>query len=119
MAVDFAIQVYLPAFNLFARPIVVTPIKSQSSQLSYTARGIYGTQALDIAAEDASVFSDQVTILDVIENEFSVIPIQGDKVFIPAYLTLPELGDFELVDGKTNGGGQTTYNLRKLLVSKP
>jgi len=119
MAIDFATQVYSPAFNVFARPIVVTPLKSQPSQSSYTGRGVYSTQALDIAAEDASVFSDQVTILDVIEIEFSVIPIQGDLVSIPADGGLPALGDFELADGKTNGGGQTTYNLRKIMVSKP
>ena len=119
MAIDFAVQVYLPAFNIFARPITVTPLKSQPSQPAYTGRGIYGTTALDVTAEDVSIFSDQITILDVIENEFTIIPIQGDRVFIPAYLTLPELGDFELVDSKTNGGGQTTYNLRKIVVSKP
>ena len=119
MAIDFAIQVYLPAFNIFARPITVTPSKSQPSQPAYTGRGIYGTQSLDVDAEDSSVFSDQITILDIIENEFLIIPIQGDRVFIPAYLTLPELGNFELVDARTNGGGQTTYNLRKIVVSKP
>jgi len=119
MAIDFAAQVYLPAFNIFARPCVFTPLKSQPSQPAYTARGIYGTQALDITAEDASIFSDQITILDVIENEFTVVPIQGDLISIPADLTLPALGDFEIIDGKTNGGGQTTFNLRKLVVSKP
>ena len=119
MAIDFAVQVYLPAFNVFARPCVFTPLKSQPSQPSYSGRGIYGTTALDVATEDASIFSDQITILDIIEGEFSVLPIQGDRVFIPAYLTLPELGNFELVDSLTNGGGQTTFNLRKLVVSKP
>ena len=119
MAIDFAAQVYLPAFNIFARPCVFTPVKSQPSQPAYTGRGIYGTQPLDINAEDASIFSDQITILDVIENEFSVIPIQGDLVSIPADAALPALGDFEIVDTSTNGGGQTTYGLRKLVVSKP
>ena len=119
MAIDFGVQVYLPAFNTFARPCVFTPLKSQPGQPAYSGRGIYGTTALDVAAEDSSIFSDQITILDVLETEFSVIPIQGDLVFIPAYLTLPELGEFELVDSLINGGGQTTFNLRKRVVSKP
>ena len=119
MAIDFGKQVYLPAFNIFARSAVFTPVRSQPSQPSYTGRGIFGTQALDIGAEDSSVFSDQVTIFDVIETEFSVIPIQGDLISIPADLDLPALGDFEIVDSRTNGGGQTTYNLRKIVVSKP
>ena len=119
MAIDFSKQVYIPAFNIFARPCVFTPTKSQPSQPSYTGRGIYSTQPLDIAAEDASIFSDQITIFDVIENEFSVIPIQGDLVSIPADGALPALGDFEIVDTSTNGGGQTTYHLRKIVVSKP
>ncbi len=119
MAIDFSKQVYLPAFNIFARPAVFTPLKSQPSQPAYNGRGIYGTQELDVLAEGASTFSDQITIFDVIETEFSVVPIQGDRVSIPAYLELPALGDFEIIDSRINGGGQTTFNLRKIVTSKP
>lgn len=119
MVVDFSKQVYIPAFNTFARPVVFTPAASQPGQPAYTKRGIYSTQPLDIAAEDNSIFSDQITVLDVVEEEFPVIPLQGDLLTIPAYLTLPSLGDFEIIDGKTNGGGQTSFNLRQIVPKKP
>jgi len=119
MAIDFSKQVYIPAFNTFARPVVFTPVASQPGQSAYTNRGIYSTQALDVAAEDNSIFSDQITVLDIVEEEFPVIPLQGDTLSIPAYLTLPSLGDFEIIDAATNGGGQTSFSLRKLVTAKP
>ena len=119
MVVDFSKQVYIPAFNTFARPVTVTPTKSQPGQPAYTRRGIYSTQPLDVAAEDNTIFADQITVLDIVEEEFSVLPLTGDLLTIPAYLTLPSLGDFEVIDHATNGGGQTSLNIRQIVTSKP
>lgn len=119
MVVDFSKQVYIPAFNTFARPVTFTPVKSQPAQPAYIRRGIYSTQPLDIAAEDNSIFADQITVLDIVESEFLVLPLQGDLLTIPAYLTLPALGDFEIIDHATNGGGQTSLNLRQIVPKKP
>lgn len=119
MAIDFSKQVYIPAFNTFARPVIVTPTRSQPGQPAYTRRGIYGTQPLDVAAEDNTIFADQITVLDIVEEEFPVLPLTGDLLTIPAYLTLPSLGDFEVIDHATNGGGQTSLNIRQIVPSKP
>jgi hypothetical protein len=47
------------------------------------------------------------------------MPSQGDIVTIPANADLPALGDFNVIDVKSNGGGETTLTLRKVVVSKP
>jgi hypothetical protein len=40
MAIDYSKQVYVPAFNTFAREVIFTPVKSQPTQPAYTGRGI-------------------------------------------------------------------------------
>lgn len=119
MAVNFSQMVYSPAFDVFARPITVTPLKSQPNAPAYAARGIYSSQPLDVLAEEATTFSDAQTIVDIIEDEFSVLPIQGDLVGIPADVDLPAIGDFEIIDTKGNGGGETSLVIRRLVESKP
>ncbi|SRR6266566_4000673 len=119
MAIDFGAKVYFPAFNTFARAVVVTPLKSQPLQPAYNGRAVFSMQPLDIAAEDATIFSDQIIVLDIIESEYAVLPLQGDHVHIPIDGNLPDLGDFEIVDHSSNGGGQTSFNLRQIMTSKP
>lgn len=119
MAVDFASTVYLASHNLFARPVTFTPIKSQPTAAAYGGRGIYGTVPLDVMAEDGSILSDLKTILDILESEFSVLPMQQDQLTIPASQGLMALGTFEVSDVTTNGGGETTLTLRKLVTPKP
>jgi hypothetical protein len=119
MAVDFSTQVYTPTYNVFSRPITITPTKSQPLHLAYTARGIYGTAPIDVMAEDASIISDQRTILDIMETEFAVLPVQGDLVDIPSSASLPAMGTFEIIDTNTNGGGETTLFLRKWVTASP
>jgi hypothetical protein len=51
VAIDFAAEVYTPAFNTFARPITVTPSASQPRGQAYSARGIFGTEPMDVATE--------------------------------------------------------------------
>lgn len=119
MAVNFSTQVYLPVFNLLSRPITITPLASQPSVAAYASRGIYDTEPLDVLAEEEMVFSDSRVVLDILEEEFSVLPLQNDLVNIPAHIGMPALGDFEVIDVKSNGGGETTLSLRKLVPAKP
>jgi hypothetical protein len=119
MPVDFSTQIHSHTYEVFARPITVTPIKSQPNQSAYSARGIYGTVPIDVVAEDGSIISDARTIIDLREIEFSTIPIQGDQITIPASGNLPALGSFEILDTDTNGGGETTATLRKVMVARP
>lgn len=119
MPINVSSMVYLPAYDTFARAIRVTPLASQPGKLPYSARGIFDTGALDVVAEDGSIISEQRTILDVRDAEFTVVPIQGDEVMIPADGGLPDAGSFEVIDITRNGGGETTMNLRKIVRAKP
>lgn len=114
MAVDFSTLLLLPNFDMWAREVVITPLVSQPGAPAYTARGIYDTTPLDISELDGiTIISDQKTILDVRDSEFTVVPMQGDLVHIPAEGNIPAQGDFEVTDGDANGGGETTLSLRK------
>jgi hypothetical protein len=116
MAVNFANDLLTPNFGVWARPITVTPVVSAPAAAAYGARGVYGTQALDLLGED-SLISTQQTILDIIDDEFldagHALPQQGDRINIPASGGLRALGDFEVVSSAGNGGGETTLELRQ------
>ena len=117
--VNFSTLVYLPAFDMFARPVTFYPYVSQSAGSAYLARGIYSTRALDIVGLDGAITTDQQTILDIREIEFSVLPEQLDRCIIDAADAGPALGEFEIVSATSNGGGETTLVLRKWLPSAP
>jgi Big-like domain-containing protein len=114
MAVDFSTMVYSPNYDMWARDVVITPLVSQPGAPAYTARGIYTTDPVDIGGLDGvTITSDQRTILDVRDIEFTVVPMQGDLIHIPAEGNIPAEGDFEVIDGDANGGGETTLSIRK------
>jgi len=117
--VNFSTLVYKPAFDLFARPVTFYPYVSQPGVMWYAARGIYDTRPVDVQAMDGSIYSDQQTILDIREIEFAVLPLQGDRCSIDAADADPALGEFEIIDTDTNGGGETTLTLRKWLPPAP
>jgi hypothetical protein len=118
--VNFSTLVYLPNYDMFARPVVFTPLASQPGVPSYSARGIYDTRGIDVQAEDGSIVSDQQTILDILEVEFGVLPAQLDLVAIPADPDAGrDLGTFEIINAETNGGGETTLVIRKMTTSRP
>lgn len=119
MGVNFSNEVLLHGFNMFSVGITITPVKSQPGQAAYGNRGIYDTRPNDVMAEDGSIISDQQTILDIRESEFTVLPIQGDLVNIPVDCNGAPLGNYEIMDADTNGGGETTLLLRKIVTEKP
>lgn len=120
MGVNWSNQVYLPQYDFFSRPVDILPVKSIPGAPSYTARGIFNTVPVDIIGLDGSNISEQRTILDILEAEFNIMPAQQDRVFIPVDPNgMPELGWFEINDLDTNGGGETTLTLRRLVTSAP
>lgn len=114
MALNYSALVYRQAFNIFARPVTFV-----GGAVPPSGRGIYNTDTEDVLTEDGSVLSDQRTVLDVLEEEYTVLPSQGDNVIIPAENDLPALGEFKVIDVRSNGGGETTLTLRKVVVNKP
>jgi hypothetical protein len=121
MAVDFSKVVLDANYEFWSRPVTVTPVASQPGAPSYGARGIYSSGAIAIPAEGGMVISDQQTILDIMEVDFPVLPRQFDQITIPTDPAsgLPPLGDFEVVDVNSDGGGETTLVLRKLGAAVP
>lgn len=117
MAINWSTQVYAPQYTTFARPVTFNPVKSQPSAGTFDGRGIYGTVSIDVIGEDQTIISDARTILDVLESDFTVVPVQGDRVDIPANIGMPALGEFEIIDANTNGGGETTLFLRKWMAA--
>ena len=117
--VNFSTLVYGPAYDMFARRVTFYPYHSQPGGPSFAGRGIFGTRALAIVGLDGAVLSDQQTILDIREVEFAVLPQQFDRLYIDAADEGPALGEFEITDASTNGGGETTLVLRKWLPPTP
>jgi hypothetical protein len=115
MAVDFSLMVYLRCMDEFARSITIYPIVSQpGGPSSYVARGILDSRGTAIQTDAGMVvMSDQETILDIRENEYSVVPVQGDQIDIPAEGSIPAAGYFEITDAAWNGGGEITLTIRK------
>jgi hypothetical protein len=119
MAVEFSKEVYLRTQDMFSVGCTITPLKSNPAGAAYSTRGIFTTRPVDIVGVDGSIFSDQQTIIDIRELEFPILPIQGDRINIPVDCNGVPLGDFEIMDADTNGGGETTLVLRKLVTAKP
>ena len=120
MPIDFSNEVYLVAFNTFARPITVTPIASQPGAPSYGGNGIFDSKETDVLTEDGSIFSDSKTILDVRIEDFPVRPLQGDLIAVSDMPGAPG-GMFEIADvaGVGNAGGELTLTLKALVPTKP
>lgn len=120
MAVNFSTLVYLPNYDMFARPVIINPLASQPGVPPYQNRGIVGTRDIDVSAMDGSIYSDQQTILDIREAEYAVLPQQLDRVTIPADIEGgPAWGEYEIIDTSTNGGGEMTLGIRKVQTAKP
>jgi len=119
VAVNFSTLLYLPVFDMFAVPITVAPLASRPGHAPYTARGIFDTNDIDVVAEDGSIFSDHKTELYLREAEFQVVPKQNDLITIPFDCNGAPLGEYEVIDDCTNGGGETKLTLRKWGLATP
>jgi hypothetical protein len=113
MGIDFSSLVYLPAQDTFSVDCTFVPLIGTS----YPGRGIYDTRTIQIGGDDGSVISDQQTIFDIRTAEFSALPQQGDHVIIPVDCNDEPLGEFEITDAWTNGGGEMTLALKKWISS--
>jgi hypothetical protein len=111
--VNFSVMCYLPNFDMFAVPVTFNPLVSAPGSPAYTLRGIFTTETLNVLAENNSIYSDQRTILDIRDAEFTTVPRQGDHATIPLDCNGVDQGEWVIVDTIVNGGGQTTCTLRK------
>ena len=119
MPVNWSQQLYAQTQDVYSRVVMITPVTSQPSGAQYTARGILDTEAMDVEALDGAFVSETRVILDIRDAEFTVLPMQGDLIDIPSDGGVPAEGQFEVVDGDPNGGGETTLTLRRVVQVKP
>lgn len=121
MAIDFSLVVYLQCQNTFGRSVTFTPVVSQPGAPAYTLRGIIATRPLMVETSvGMAVLSDQETILDIREREFTVTPKQGDLIDVPVENGITDMvGAYEITDAAWNGGGEVTLSLRKLVTAAP
>jgi hypothetical protein len=116
MAINYSTMVYIHAQNTFSRPVTFTP----KSGDPFAGRGIMDIDPIDVLAEDGSVVSETRVVLDIRDDEYTVMPVQGDRVDVPADISgIPAQGAFYIVDSDPNGGGETTLTLRRIVETKP
>jgi hypothetical protein len=120
MAINWTEDLYKVCWDVFARPITVTPVVSQPGGSAYANRGYFDTKDIDVMAEDGSVFSDAQTYLDIRMAEFPVSPMQKDRIDIPFHAGTPG-GSFEVSDlaGVGNAGGIITLTLKRIVAPLP
>jgi hypothetical protein len=119
MSIPFPTVAYLPCYQVFARPVTIYPLVSQPGAGAYDGRGIFDTNSIEVIAQDGSLYADTRTELDILQSEYDVLPMQGDRVFIPWDAEV-DGGDFEIADisDKGNAGGESTLTLRRLVIDK-
>lgn len=110
--------VYLPIMNTWSRPVVVTPYASQPGQPAYGGRGDFVTQPVDVVTE-IGVMSDQRTQLFIRLSEFPVPPKQRDWIYIPAHMSLPAEGPFEVQDVCRHGPAKASLTLKLAVEDQP
>jgi hypothetical protein len=113
MAVNLDVLLQSPIFDFWSVPVDFVPLMSQPGAGTYTRRGILGTYLTDIQTLDGSLYSDQRTILDIRESEFSILPVQNDHVIIPQDCNGVPQGEWVIIDAASDGGGQTMLTIRK------
>jgi hypothetical protein len=116
MAINYSTMVYEHAQNVFGRQVTFTPKDGPP----FVGRGIMDIDPVDVLAEDGSLISETRVVLDIRDEEFAVMPKQGDRADIGGDPSgIPAQGPFEIIDSDPNGGGETTLTLRRIVPTKP
>ena len=115
MGHNWSQEVYALTQAEFGREIWITPLASQPGAPAYQGRGIYNRNRNNILLEDGSMMIDQEVIVDILAEDYSVIPLQDDEVTIPAdpFGMQSAPGDFTITSTWDNGGGEISLHLRK------
>jgi small ligand-binding sensory domain FIST len=110
--IDFNALVLSSCQDTFARPIVVTPTKSQLSAAAYAARGIWTEKPVEVGMEDQAVMISQDLTLGLRRAEFPIMLQQGDTIEIPAAGSMPRIGVCAIDKINTDGQGDVELILK-------
>jgi hypothetical protein len=119
MAVNLDVLLQGPIFDFWGIDVTFLPLVSQPGAPGYNGLGILNTYSIDVAAENGSIYSDQRTILDIQESQFSVLPVQDDHVIIPFDCNNVPKGEYQIINAASDGGGATMLTIRKVLPARP
>jgi hypothetical protein len=87
----------------------------QPARRAFAGRGYYDVKELDVLTEGPGVLSDAQTYLDILDAEFPVALVQGDRIDIPFHQGA-QGGSFEISDRTPfDAKGMSTLTLRKLV----
>lgn len=128
MSIDFESLVLGPCMTAFAKPVTITPVKSQSLAAPYPSQGIWTIDSVDLVMEDGTPmtsrtikfgvqFSDYPIMLaqgDIITTIASNVPLaywQGDNDINPSSNI-----DFIVNDQRPDGQGGCTLVLKRRVV---
>lgn len=109
--IDFDALVLGPCLTVFARPIYVTPQKSQPGQPSYWARGDYRVENVDVPTHEG-VLSETTLTLRVRVAEFLIPAGPQDQVYVPAQGAQPAAGPFWIDDTDDDAEGHSVWALK-------
>jgi hypothetical protein len=111
--IDFGALVLGPAMATFARPVTVTPVRSQPGQPAYQARGVWSIRNVEVQLEEG-VMNTRVITLGVKLADFGPIPPKArDLVAAPAAGPYPDEGTHWIEDIDLDGQGGATMTLKK------
>lgn len=110
--IDFDALVLGPCMAAFARPITVQPFASQPGEAPYEAEGIWSSKPVDVQMEDGSILSSQNHTLGIRLADFLAPPVQGDRVTIDSFMSLPRIGVCLIEDTDDDGQGGSEWMLK-------
>lgn len=119
MGISYSNYVYLACYDYYARPVVIDPIVSQPGAGPYSNRCITHSDGIEVPSEAGALISDQRTTVDIKEDEWAVMPRQGDQIWLPLDEEGPARGPYEITDLWTNNGGETTLALKRIENAAP
>jgi hypothetical protein len=112
-------QVYAPNFNVWARPITVSPLVSQPGAPAFSNRGYFDEKQLDVLGEAGTIFSDAQMYLHILEAEFPTMLKQGDQIDMPAHQGVKGASFIVLDLTPGNAGGLVILTLRFISTNRP
>jgi hypothetical protein len=80
MPIDFSSLVLAPNMDIFSRPVVISPLKSQPNIGSYAARGIWTMNSVNIVTEEGGQLSSTTLHFGIKLSDFVIAPKQGDWI---------------------------------------
>lgn len=104
---DFDALVLSPNQAVFGRDVVITYAVSRPGEVSVSGRGIYVSRPIDVQMQDSTIFSDQLTTLDLRVAEWERLPARGDRIEVVG------VGRFWVADSSFDGQGAVQIKLRK------